>query len=273
MCVACLGWFALLEALPLSSNYTFQPSLFPRTKRLPTRLLKGSALSCRDGGSWYWSHLVTARKEMLQRNKGKRQDLPDGLLNVDQLPFSCRFISWGMWKLGCWEVTELVPPQSQPPWRPTSSSAPKPSVLWSGPFPAPRIFAWHSYSLSPSMSGPHLLSIYQGPSFSRIPPRLLWSTYTAPLSMHTCVPYRSFQHLIMGRLEGFDLFSVHFYSYNWEAALSRAWIISRQILFKLMKTVYRTFPEELFACTVSRQSCTFWGLSSCLLLLWNSQGI
>lgn len=89
MCGACLGGVAILDALPLSFNCTFQPSLFLRTKRLPARLLKGSALSCRGGGSWDWSHLVTALKEMLQRNKGKRQGLPDGLVDIDQLPFSC----------------------------------------------------------------------------------------------------------------------------------------------------------------------------------------
>lgn len=46
------GWFVILGYLPLSFNCTVQPSLFPRNRRLPTHLFKGSALSRSSGRSW-----------------------------------------------------------------------------------------------------------------------------------------------------------------------------------------------------------------------------
>ena len=52
MCVL-LVW---IDSYSRLSSFFFQlylSSLFPRSKRIPIHLFKGSALSCEDGGSWY----------------------------------------------------------------------------------------------------------------------------------------------------------------------------------------------------------------------------
>lgn len=158
------------------------------------------------------------RKCSKETMSGGRACLTDYLILTSCL--SPVFISRGMWKLGAgeWQSQSLL--SSGLPNHPLPAQC-HPLHALVGSFPTSlhlcMIFllpvSEHAWSSPPvHLSGPEA-----SPFSSHMTLQASPASHTMPLSTHTHALYHSLQHLIMGCLEGFNLFSVCFNIYNWEA--------------------------------------------------------